>query len=92
MPLPESLICVICNTAYQEDLKQYNCVECGELGTLRVSFDYDRIRETAHRDGLGGVPFQDHWRYLPLLPLAANEVEFPLAVGSRTTPLTHRHR
>ncbi len=85
MPLPESLICVICNTAYQEDLKQYNCVECGELGTLRVSFDYDRIRETAHRDGLGGVPFQDHWRYLPLLPLAANEVEFPLAVGG--TPL-----
>ncbi len=85
MPLPESLNCVLCSAAYREDPSQYSCAECGELGTLRVSYDYDRIRESASRDGPAAAPFRDHWRYLPLLPLAADRVEFPLAVGG--TPL-----
>ena len=85
MPLPESLTCVSCSAAYREAPNQYSCPECGELGTLRVSYDYDRIRASASRDGVAAVPFRDHWRYLPLLPLAADRVEFPLAVGG--TPL-----
>ncbi len=85
MPLPESLTCVLCGAAYPEGANQYSCPECGELGTLRVSYDYDRIKASASRDGLAAVPFRDHWRYLPLLPLAADRVEFPLAVGG--TPL-----
>ncbi len=85
MPLPESLKCVLCSAAYREDPDQYSCTACGELGTLRVSYDHDRIRESASRDGLAAAPFRDHWRYLPLLPLAADRVEFPLAVGA--TPL-----
>ncbi len=85
MPLPESLTCVLCGAAYREGPGRYSCPECGELGTLRVSYDYDRIKASASRDGVTAAPFRDHWRYLPLLPLAAGAVEFPLAVGA--TPL-----
>ena len=85
MPLPESLTCVLCGAAYREAPAQYSCPKCGELGTLRVSYDYDRINASASRDGLAGAPFADHWRYLPMLPLAADRVDFPLAVGG--TPL-----
>ena len=85
MPLPESLTCVSCSAAYREAPSQYSCPECGELGTLRVSYDYERIRASTSRDGLAAAPFRDHWRYLPLLPLSADRVEFPLAVGG--TPL-----
>ena len=85
MPLPESLTCVLCSAAYREGPNQYSCPKCGELGTLRVSYDYDRIRASASRDGMAALPFRDHWRYLPLLPLAADRVELPLAVGG--TPL-----
>jgi threonine synthase len=85
MPLPESLTCVLCSAAYREGPNQYSCPKCGELGTLRVAYDYDRIKASASRDHLAALPFRDHWRYLPLLPLAADRVEFPLAVGG--TPL-----
>jgi len=85
MPVPESLTCVLCGAAYREGADQYSCPECGELGTLRVSYDYDRIKASASRDGLAALPFRDHWRYLPLLPLAGVGSEFPLAVGA--TPL-----
>ncbi len=85
MPLPECLTCVLCGAAYPEDPNRYSCPTCGELGTLRVSYDYDRMRAAASRDSLAGIPFRDHWRYLPMLPLAAGRVDFPLAVGG--TPL-----
>ena len=85
MPLPESLTCVLCGAAYREDPNRYSCPKCGELGTLRVSYDYDRIKASASRDDLANLPFRDHWRYLPLLPIASEQVEFPLAVGG--TPL-----
>ncbi len=85
MPVPESLTCVLCGAVYREGPGRYSCPECGELGTLRVSYDYDRIKSSTSREGLATTPFADHWRYLPLLPLAAEEVEFPLAVGG--TPL-----
>lgn len=85
MPLPENLTCVSCSAAYPEGPGRYSCPRCGELGTLRISCDHDRIRASASRDELAAVPFGDHWRYLPLLPLAARRVDFPLAVGG--TPL-----
>lgn len=85
MPLPESLTCVLCGAVYREGPSQYSCPQCGELGTLRVAYDYDRIRASASRDAVAAAPFRDHWRYLPLLPLAAGRVDFPLAVGG--TPL-----
>ena len=85
MPLPESLTCVLCGAAYREGPTRYSCPECGELGTLRVSYDYDRIKASVTHSDLAAAPFRDHWRYLPLLPLAADRVEFPLTVGG--TPL-----
>ena len=85
MPLPESLTCVLCGAAYREDPTRYSCPRCGELGTLRAAYDYDRIKASVARSGLAATSFIDHWRYLPLLPLAADEVEFPLTVGG--TPL-----
>ena len=83
MPVPVSLTCVLCSGVYPEGADQYSCPNCGELGTLRVSYDYDRINASASRDGLAAAPFRDHWRYLQLLPLAADEVAFPLSVGER---------
>ncbi len=85
MPVPASLTCVLCSGVYPEGADQYSCPNCGELGTLRVSYDYDRIGASVSRDGVAAAPFRDHWRYLPLLPLAADEVAFPLSVGG--TPL-----
>ena len=85
MPVPASLTCVLCSGVYPEGADQYSCPKCGELGTLRVSYDYDRINASTSRDALAEAPFRDHWRYLPLLPLAVDEVKFPLAVGG--TPL-----
>ncbi len=85
MPLPENLTCVLCGAAWREGPDRYGCPACGELGTLRVSYDYERMRASASRGALAAAPFRDHWRYLPLLPLAADAVEFPLAVGA--TPL-----
>ena len=85
MPVPASLTCVLCSGVYPEGADQYSCPNCGELGTLRVSYDYDRIGASVGRDSVVATPFRDHWRYLPLLPLAADKVAFPLAVGG--TPL-----
>lgn len=85
MPPPASLTCVLCGRVYPEGADRYSCTECGELGTLRVAYDYDRIKASFARSDLVAAPFRDHWRYLPLLPLAADRVEFPLTVGG--TPL-----
>ncbi len=85
MPLPVSLTCVLCGAAYREDPTRYSCPKCGELGTLRVAYDYDRIKASVARSSLAATPLADHWHYLPMLPLAADRVDFPLAVGG--TPL-----
>ena len=85
MPVPESLTCVLCSRVYREGADQYSCPECGELGTLRVAYDYDHIKASVARSDLAAAPFRDHWRYLPLLPLVVDRVDFPLAVGA--TPL-----
>ena len=80
-----SLTCVVCGTVYQESPSLYACPTCGDLATLRVAYDYDAVRQKATTGSLAEQPFTDHWRYLPLLPLAAAEVSFPLRVGA--TPL-----
>ena len=79
------LSCVICGKAYQENTALYTCPVCGDLATLRVSYNYDAARRALTRESLGAQPFSDQWRYLPLLPLKASTVSFPLRVGA--TPL-----
>ena len=85
MGIPTSLTCVLCGSAYEESPDLYCCHNCGELGTLRVEYDYDVARSSLSRQSLAARPFVDIWRYLPLLPLRAREVSMPLRVGA--TPL-----
>jgi len=75
------LTCVICGTVYRENTALYVCPSCGDLGTLRVSYDYDAARRTLTREGLTGKALVDHWRYLPLLPLEHADELIPLRVG-----------
>lgn len=79
------LTCVICGKAYQESATLFNCPPCGDLATLRVSYDYAAARRELTREMLGAKPFFDQWRYLPLLPLRESATPFPLRVGA--TPL-----
>jgi len=79
------LTCVICGKAYQESPTLFNCPPCGDLATLRVSYDYDAARGEFTREPPGAKPFVDQWRYLPLLPLRGLTAPFPLRVGA--TPL-----
>ncbi|MFQ5802599.1 MAG: threonine synthase [Candidatus Methylomirabilales bacterium] len=80
-----SLTCVLCSAVYQEGPSLYACPACGDLGTLRVSYDYDAVRTKMTREWFGRRPFTHQWRYLPLLPLGLPEVSVPLRVGA--TPL-----
>ncbi|MFQ5932211.1 MAG: pyridoxal-phosphate dependent enzyme, partial [Nitrospiraceae bacterium] len=84
------LICVICGAEYQESFTLYACRACGDLGTLRVEYDYDAVRAAVTRESLAEQPFVDQWRYLPLLPLRMPEVSIPLRVGA--TPLCQAPR
>ena len=89
MPLPNRLTCVLCGSVYQEGPSLYSCAQCGELGTLRVEYDYDEVKRWVNRPDWLTQPLTDHWRYAPLLPLATEPVGFPLRVGA--TPLYEVH-
>jgi threonine synthase len=79
------LTCVICGKTYEESRTLFHCPPCGDLATLRVSYDYDAARRDLTRDKLSAKPFVDQWRYLPLLPLRGAPAPSPLRVGA--TPL-----
>ena len=80
-----SLTCVVCDTSYEEKPGMYTCPACGEFATLRVAYDYDRVRHVMTRTSLAAEPLSDQWRYLPLLPVQAGREVIPLRVGG--TPL-----
>jgi threonine synthase len=79
------LTCVICGAVYREGSVLYLCPSCGDLATLRVSYDYDAARRALTREALSGKALVDQWRYLPLLPLEYTDELIPLRVGG--TPL-----
>lgn len=85
MAVVTGLSCVLCGSQYGEAPSTYNCPNCGELGTLRVSYDPGEIRGSLIREQLEQQAFSDHWRYLSLLPLRSPQVAFPLRIGG--TPL-----
>jgi threonine synthase len=77
------LQCSICGKDYAPGSLAYTCPACGEVGTLDVLYDYPALASRLDRDALpssGGM-----WRYRALLPLGADSVVPPLAVGM--TPL-----
>ncbi|MFQ5856255.1 MAG: threonine synthase [Anaerolineae bacterium] len=80
-----TLTCVLCGAVYEEGPTLYVCPACGDLATLRVSYDYDSVRAAVSRESFAKQPFVNQWRYLPLLPLRMRKVSVPLRVGA--TPL-----
>ena len=79
------MTCVLCGTSYSEEDDFYTCPSCGDLATLRVAYDYGPARSAMTRTFLAALPFQDQWRYLPLLPLGTSAASVPLRIGA--TPL-----
>lgn len=80
-----SLSCVVCSANFAESPGLYTCPNCGELATLRVSYDYEFVRSVMTKQSLQTNPMVDLWRYLPLLPLHGIKHSFPLRIGG--TPL-----
>lgn len=85
MPLPIRLTCVLCDRQYGEGPQRYSCPRCGELGTLRVDYDYGRVQRDIEARMWPERATFDQWRYAPLLPLGTAPSAFPLRVGG--TPL-----
>ncbi len=81
----KELRCVVGGCRYAPDEVRYTCPKHGELGALDILYDYDRLRAGLDRDAISASAISDCWRYKPLLPLAADAIVPPLAVGG--TPL-----
>ena len=79
------LKCSICHREYGPDEVQYTCVDCGDVGTLDVLYDYEALRANLDRDRLVAIRDYTMWRYRELLPIGENAVVPPLSVGM--TPL-----
>lgn len=81
----EELRCVIGNCRFDIDEVDYTCPRHGEVGTLDILYDYEAMRGRLDRDALGRNRQTSCWRYIDLLPIAAESPVPPLAVGG--TPL-----
>jgi len=77
------LKCSVCDREYAPNEVQYTCPVCGDVGTLDVLYDYERLREELERD----TPRSDRsmWRWRDLLPIAPETIVPPLRVGG--TPM-----
>ena len=72
-----SFRCVVCGTEHPRGTVEYVC-PCGDaFCVLDTLYDYARLRADWDRDSLTANPDPSLWRYLPLLPVAAD--------GGRTT-------
>ncbi len=86
MTLFYHLRCVSCRQEFQPGTLDYTCPSCGPIrGTREVLYDFDAVRRHLNKDTLAQQSFDNHWRYLPLLPIERPELILPLAVGG--TPL-----
>jgi threonine synthase len=85
----KELRCTVCGHAYQPEDVTYFCLACGQVGTLDVLYDYDRLRTQLDRDALR-IQDQSMWRYRALLPLGDGAIVPPLRVGF--TPLYDSRR
>lgn len=82
------LRCLVCGAVYGPDEVAYVCPRHGRDGTLDVVYDHDLIGRRVTRDTLPDLPGM--WRFLPLLPVAADAALPPLVVGA--TPLVDAPR
>ena len=79
------LKCLICGREYAPQEVDYVCPEHGNEGILDVRYDYELIAQRIDRQQLKESDNYSMWRYKPLLPIAADALVPPLAVG--WTPL-----
>lgn len=86
-PLLIDFQCVVCGTRYAPDAVKYTCPACGLIGVLDARYDF---APPPHRETLAASPDRTLWRYLPLLPLAADTPRPVLPVGG--TPLIAAHQ
>lgn len=82
MPNVVDLACTLCGTVYPPEPDRLVCDACGDVGTLDVRYDLDRVAAETDRHALVG---DDMWRYRPLLPVDPDDVAPRLRVGG--TPL-----
>lgn len=77
-----ALKCVSCKRTFQPDEIDYTCPGCGPLlGTFDVIYDHKAVARELTREALKKNPRPDHWRYLPILPIANPDFIPPLSVG-----------
>jgi threonine synthase len=79
------LKCVQCGKEYRPNETDYVCLACGVGGNLDVIYDLRAIGKTFSREMLERNRDYSIWRYLPLLPIAADARTASLQVG--WTPL-----
>ncbi len=79
------LRCVVCGRRFAPGDVTYTCPDCGQVGTLDVIYDLDALQAAVTREAIERSLQPSLWRYKPLLPIAQEAVEPPLAVG--WTPL-----
>ena len=80
------LQCVHCGREYDVADVEYYCPACGyHDGILDVVYDYEAVEEELNAEALAGNRNLSMWRYLPLLPVVAQELIPHLQVG--WTPL-----
>ena len=81
----QELRCVIGDCRFSPEGLRYTCPRHGELGTVDILYDYDKLRAEIDRETISASRLASSWRYKPLLPVAPDAQVPPLAVG--WTPL-----
>jgi threonine synthase len=71
--------CFECAREFRVSEIEYVCTACG--GNLDVLYDYERIAERLTKDTLAANRNLTIWRYRELLPIEADSLVPPLAVG-----------
>ena len=72
---------MVCGKTYAPDEVAYVCPDHGNDGILDVVYDYDAISAEFSKSDLAASRDESIWRYKPLLPVSAEAVVPPLAVG-----------
>jgi threonine synthase len=90
------LKCTICGAEYSASQAEYVCPNHGDDGILDVVYDYREIASRVNPRSLSNDPTHSIWRYLPLLPVSAEDTR-KLVAGTVLasvgwTPLYHAPR
>ncbi|MDR1301274.1 MAG: hypothetical protein LBK43_02245, partial [Treponema sp.] len=72
-------VCIDCGAEYEAGDHTYTCSKCG--GVLEICYDYRYIKSQLTREKLQNRKEYSLWRYLELLPIAAESKLSPLRVG-----------